>query len=461
MAQWIYRKIIALILAALQLWMFSTPFVSLPRYDRGDGNGLPAPAPETAPELILPGGPEPEDPPKTEPQTAFPRIDITTPDGTGLLLEKETGYVPAAVRVFDENGLLFTDGDAKFKVRGNSTAQGAKKPYNIKFSEKQDLFGMGKAKKWCLLAECYDPTLLRNLLSRELAVELGLSYTPECTYVELYVDGCYNGLYLLSEAMEVGKDRIGLDLEAGDFLVEYNRDRREEGITYITLTVRGEEHRFELDEPEQPTAAEQEAIAAALQQLLEAAASEDWSDFLAAADAESFAAYYLLNEVLKTTDCPDYSTYFHYRGGIWYAGPVWDYDLCAGNYSPLTHSEYHKDGESWRGLWCNELLFGLLLEHDEFKLLVWELFQEKRAAITALWEDSGWIDRKVTEYRRQLNRNAELWDPSVRYGEIEYPPLATYDENVRALKQWLENRCQWLGTYWGRRMGGEQEHDRD
>lgn len=33
------------------------------------------------------------------------------------------------------------------KKRGNSTAQSPKRPYNIKFDEKIDFFGMGKAKK--------------------------------------------------------------------------------------------------------------------------------------------------------------------------------------------------------------------------------------------------------------------------------------------------------------------------
>ena len=47
--------------------------------------------------------------------------------------------------------------DMEIKGRGNYSWTGFdKKPYRIKFDKKQNLFDMGKAKKWILLANYYE-----------------------------------------------------------------------------------------------------------------------------------------------------------------------------------------------------------------------------------------------------------------------------------------------------------------
>ena len=81
----------------------------------------------------------------------------------------------------DGESTLF--GEGSVKVRGNSTAFGPKQPYNFKFDEKQDVLGMGAARKWCLLANCFDPTLMRNYLAMEFAQHLGLAYTSSQCFV--------------------------------------------------------------------------------------------------------------------------------------------------------------------------------------------------------------------------------------------------------------------------------------
>ena len=128
-------------------------------------------------------------------------------------------YVQAAVRIVDPNGRFaeIDDGEATVKVRGNSTSSGAKKPYNIKLSSKKDVLGMGRAKKWCLLANLYDKTMLRNKLSYDFAAEIGMDYVSSCEFAELYLNGVYRGCYLLTEAVEIGETRVDL-LEDGNVL---------------------------------------------------------------------------------------------------------------------------------------------------------------------------------------------------------------------------------------------------
>ncbi len=73
---------------------------------------------------------------------------------------------------------------------------------------------MGRAKKWCLLANLYDKTMLRNKLSYDFAAEIGMDYVSSCEFAELYLNGVYRGCYLLTEAVEIGETGVDL-LEDG------------------------------------------------------------------------------------------------------------------------------------------------------------------------------------------------------------------------------------------------------
>ena len=90
-------------------------------------------------------------------------------------------YVPCTIQLLDPSGEYeeITDENGKIKVRGNSTSAGAKKPYNIKFSSSQRPLGLGKGKKFCLLANLYDKTLIRNRLSYDFGGRRMPLYTAD------------------------------------------------------------------------------------------------------------------------------------------------------------------------------------------------------------------------------------------------------------------------------------------
>ena len=94
-------------------------------------------------------------------------------------LKKADGNMDISVQfnMPGEQASVITNAAATIKVRGNTTSKAEKKPFNLKFSEKQNLYGMGSAKKYVLLANAYDPTLLRNAVALSLAKELGI---PGC-----------------------------------------------------------------------------------------------------------------------------------------------------------------------------------------------------------------------------------------------------------------------------------------
>ena len=155
----------------------------------------------------------------------LPRIEIRTdggvaPDDESLIAQRsffmKYNYTGASISVFDCPGYEFENARAVVKVRGNSSSVFPKKPLRIKFEEKRPmcaLNGGAKMKSWVLLADYSDPSLLRNaaaaLIGRSLFLPDGL-YCTDFRPVEVYLNGAYNGVYLLAEQQQANKRRVNI-----------------------------------------------------------------------------------------------------------------------------------------------------------------------------------------------------------------------------------------------------------
>ncbi|MBR6885885.1 MAG: CotH kinase family protein, partial [Bacteroidales bacterium] len=128
----------------------------------------------------------------------LPRVYIDTPGHVGVS-SKEDWVESVSVKILgDGNELLLEDSGSKIRGRGNSTwDRYPKKPYYIKLGTKADLYGTGKSKKWVLLANWMDRTLLRNQVAFHAASLTSLDWTPSGGFVELYLDGKDLGIYWL------------------------------------------------------------------------------------------------------------------------------------------------------------------------------------------------------------------------------------------------------------------------
>ena len=141
----------------------------------------------------------------------LPAVFLSTQSGSLDYLHADKENKEAgAIRVY-ENGEMTLDQSLKqIKGRGNSTWAYPKKPYNIKFDKKTALLGMAKAKKWTLLANYIDPTLLHNACGWAFAEALGQPCTASYRHVDLYANGCYLGSYVVCESVEVGENRVDI-----------------------------------------------------------------------------------------------------------------------------------------------------------------------------------------------------------------------------------------------------------
>ena len=379
---------------------------------------------------------------------------ITTDKGDGgsygSSLAKSNGYVRASVVLTDKNGRCqISDPDAQVKIRGNLSSVGAKKPYTIKFSAKRDLFGLGKAKKWILLADYYDPTLMRNQLALDLAQKIGLGSVMDHRRVEVWVDGEYQGLYLLTEKIEADQRRVPIEPNNGDFLVEledYSR-LKEENVYFQTKIG----YWFRLREPEKEDASEERV--AAIRNVMNRIEAEIYfgrDDQLARViDLPSFVNYYLLNEFMQTSDFKHTSVYFYYDAGAekLYAGPPWDFDL-AGN-------DHISTSESPRQVWAaNCHFYKRLTNRPFFMTLVRQRWDETKEYFRDSFADGGWVEEQFSAYGDAVSRDIEKWGV---VGGLRMPPWGDYDTVMADYRHWLAQRYDWMDEYLTAAVGAWQE----
>ena len=381
---------------------------------------------------------------------SVPRIDIHTENGNGASLLKADGYVNAQIAITDTDSSVLS-GDVLFKVRGNSTAIDSiqKKGFTFKFNKKAEVLGMGKGKKWALLANCFDPTLLRNFVMFEWAKEMGLPYTSEQCFVELWLDDEYRGCYTVYELVQEGKDRVDIDVESNggkkDFLLEVEASRVEDDETYIT--VRG--HRFIVSEPEEPNEDQIGYITGVMADMIDTMKGGSEAEIRQKIDLDSFAAYYLLNEYAKTADFGFSSVFFFYKDGKLYAGPPWDYDLSLGNLNGDLNSASAKAASKSDGIMQSDKnLYRYLCGMDWFQAQIRRVYYRHYDYIENISADGGLLDQLRDRYADVFARNFGKWRVGRWWLNYQKVPFATYEENFDFFKTWCVQRNAWLSDYY-------------
>ena len=257
---------------------------------------------------------------------------------------QETGNVGGAV-ASEADGLQENTTVKKLKGRGNSTWNLEKKPFNITYNDNIQIDGM-KGKKWSLLANAQDASLLRNRLVYDLANEVGMVYACDSRFVDMFVDGIYKGSYQLTQKIEMGKNTVMPDLtevevdpaEEGyaasdfDFILELDTATNAANAGDQTFTTnRGQTMTHKV--PDEPTDEQVAFMQAKYQALEDALYGDDLATLATLVDINDFARAYLVNEVAKNLDSGVTSCYFVYDNAknIFVMSPVWDYDNALGN----------------------------------------------------------------------------------------------------------------------------------
>lgn len=457
------------------------------------------------------------EPPPAEQAWTLPILRIDTTDGHDIT-DKEY-YKTCTVTLENcSEPMQFEDVTANIRVRGNSTAVTEKKPFRLKFDKKRNMLGLNdgaKCKSWCLMADYYDYSLMRNSLAFRVCGELlgGYSFASDCTWVELYVNGDYRGVYLLCEQTQINPHRVDIyekedtetnleigylmvgqggrtdepntvqidfggkpmtDLEGttmsfggGNFSLSSGGDYTREQINFCSKVVGNiarlcyaaiiENEYYELDENwELVRKTSFEGTTKAEKQI------ETISAYV---DIESAVRIYMTDEIVKNLDSGTYNMYIDLSpdgAKKLTFGPPWDYDFALANTKYNTTHSYKglyaanfsvSDGmrvNTWFVMFCNAEWFREMCE---------PIWMEQREDLFAICES---ILTDASTHKDSFDRNFDRWRilGTMNMGHHQSEEIMGFESHADAadfVYNWLYNRLVYLDTVWGDRVIVEPE----
>ena len=373
---------------------------------------------------------------------AVPTLYIDTRSGSMEHIHSVKGNEePAGLRLYDADGSLQYAGEiAAISGRGNYSWNPDKKPYSLELQQEGDLLGLGAARRWVLIANYSDHSHLRNKLVFDFAAEAGLPCSPDSAWVELYLNGNYAGLYLLSERNEIHPRRV--DLSESGILVSMEIGRRLEEQKYPYILVNSDTA-LRIHSAQKPT----EEFAARWKQLDRALRAESGIDpetgisAEAMIDVDSWVKKYLIEEIFGNLDGGTVSQYFYIDAEDpaqkIFCGPVWDYDLTMGSravwQTPYAQAFYADKAYVWSE--ANPTWFSCLCRQDFFRQELLRQYREVfRPRLLALLE-SG-LDSRNHHLLSAAARNALRWNAGDMEAETAY------------MEQFLTQRLAFLDSLW-------------
>lgn len=397
----------------------------------------------------------------------IPTISLRLTNGSQKDL-KESKACRAYMTVTQPDAGVSFQGEVKeFSIRGNYTSTLPKTSYSLKFKNAVDLLGTGADTAYCLMANTDDESRMRNKIVYDAAREFGLAYSPASRYVDVYVDGDYYGLYLLTERVDVAPNRIDLSqlqkqTEKVNFYSlnhygpwasgEGTRARRAFAIPADPADITGgylveqdfEDRLLEHDNtfvteggvaiavkyPAQCSAAQINYIADLFQKTENAIAHGTYRRWI---DVESWAKYYLVEEFFAQQDGA--SIYFYKDSDAVdpkiYAGPVWDFDWSMGlggaftGASLVSPNTFRFNTSGW---------FQTLYRNESFRSTVAEIYEKEfRPVITRL------LARGLENLQTQIEASHAM--DAVRWGGI-YP--TPYGIRCGSLEGCTQQIAGWL-----------------
>jgi len=421
--------------------------------------------------------------------TNLPTLYINT--NTGSDPEDTETYLSCTIRWVDTDSTttyIVADADHGIRGRGNSTWNASKKPWRIKFNDKQKFLGKGyaKSKSWVLLANTYDKSLMRNAITSHLGKMCGLSFCPAAKFVDLVMNGTYRGTYQVSDQIEVADKRVQAVDENGDiipnqnkttWLLEYCNSGKKVDDPFIILKNNNSDYGYyHIKNPDQSnndttaTYTIDSSITEYINDtwaplLMTSRTGKDYcnpySGYRSQNDAESLINWYVATEITANWD-GFYSIYnYRYPGTddipatkmFW--GPMWDNDLAFGNHTETYSWLYFPKQDFYKKLLCENNFPRIIGEnaYRRFQPLVNHMWDDPWFALTVQRRLNDLVDgglesfllEKIEDMRTELTesatKNFEKWDiANVDNKYACYSFGYTWAEQVNSLKSFISSR---------------------
>ena len=428
--------------------------------------------------------------------STLPSLWLTlTPFQLDSIYNDQDNKVKAEAILLNAQGdTMFQGTLAHIKTRGNTTFREPKKPFGIKFPQKQCFFGLENNRSFVLLANACDESHIRNAIGLDMARVFGIP-ASRYAYLILYINGYYGGLYQITNKVDVGKNAIDIiNLDKMNQLVNAKPidsfewfglgrekqvilrkgvllDNNPDDITggYL-LDITGSPQQYNksisgfvseakdnvrIKSPQYASAQEVDYIAKRYNEMERAVLSvnginpvtgKHYSDYI---DVESFARYYLLNELLMNWD-GGWSSFMMYKNRDTidpklYAGPAWDYDRTLNNPKfPKKAGEfenvfYLKDKTGKTGVAYSGGLLHYLCLHEDFQQAVRDCYLNEISSACHEYMATRPFDSLITILSHEVEQDEQKY--KTRLSD-------NYDTAINKMLELLQKRIAFFDWYY-------------
>lgn len=390
---------------------------------------------------------------------SLPRLEISI-DGSFSSVDKEN-YVSASFNLTLGSNQFASgsySGTGEIKGRGNTSWGQPKKPYSIKLSSKASLLDIPRTKKYAIVASYSDPSLMRNFITYKSGLALdGIEYTPKCEFVDVYLNGVYNGIYILVERIDIEGTKIDIDEASADnltggYLVEKDAGDKVDYSNDLWFNApfqsnpNADVFTLKAPEPEDSVLATQmlDYLEGYMQDVHSAimGGTEDCFNYV---DSDSWVDFLIMQELSKNIDGNLKTSCYMYKqadDNTLYMTALWDFDFAYGNASWDNASSNNDGTDCPSG--SGTAGFMVINSSCPWFQTLYNSYPAFRDAVIAKYTQyrHTLIDDMFTmidEQAAYLNTAAAAND--AKWGNDSALGTAT-------LKSWLAGRVSWLDRQW-------------
>lgn len=363
----------------------------------------------------------------------LPHITIST-DGQQAIVSKQD-YVTTQLTI--DGGTEFNDfsGSAQIRGRGNSTWSYPKKPFKIKLDDETSILGMAAEKDWILIANYLDNTHLLNAVGFKIGHLLDMPYTNNIVPVEVTLNNNYLGIYMLTEQIEVKKNRVNV----GDEGVLLNLDTNfDEPWQFLS---KGYQLPVTIKYPKEMDDQRLLSIRQDFEELEAMIASSDFPNipYLDHIDGESIVNYLIVYMLTLNEEINHPKSTYIYKSetGKYTMGPIWDFDWGFGFEGSFEHLRGSTRSLFWSPPRKGTRFFSRFLEDPAIRSMLKESWTDFKS--NQFSELLVYIDEYAGDIQGARSRDLLVWPQ-------EHDDLAT---EVANLKSWLEDRASYMTTFIG------------
>lgn len=356
----------------------------------------------------------------------------------------------------------FTSGDyqgaGEIKGRGNTSWQDPKKPYSLKLGKKKSLLDIPETKKYAIVPSYGDASMLRNYITYKSGLKLdGIEYTPKTEFVDVYLNGQYNGVYILVERIDIEKTKVNIK-EAdennitGGYIIEKDAgdkvSKPKDPWFNAPFQANPSEDLFTLKAPDPDDKALLTDMLSYLegymQRVHDAIMDPSADAYKQYVDTDTWVDFLIMQELSKNVDGNLKTSCYFYKeadNDTLYMTALWDFDNAYGNANWDNKSPNNDQWDCPNGLGSSDFMvinsscpwFKTLYSKPEFQQKVHETYTKYRYTL-------------IEDMQQMIGEQGAYLAKAIKSDPYTYE--SKYTNGVRSLSNWLKSRVQWLDGKW-------------